>query len=466
MKALVDALVLLVVAAVPWLDAAAGQQSVPLNGGQPYAVRSYRADLGASDTNGFGASFAVGSSYAWVGTGKFSPISGVLYSFSDDDVNNVVPLLSLNRTTLTKDCFDTSSACDPATVKISGSRLAIGTEFDRFMPGMSYLKMHGSTLIYDISPGPPVTLTLAARLLPDLSLMNWTDDTPSQYRFGKRVAIDGAVVAVSSPDEPAPFKNSVYIFRRNTSGNYTLVKRLVNPFGRDESGAFMLRGRWLFGDGVLVQWQDQVPGIVADLKPSGSGTYLFALGGPESAPVIVRVPEAGTVNVVELMLTADGATWQATTVGSVIGRPSSIDLSADFSTVVVGMSDSGQKDTGLMPDSLFAGQLVRFVMSSGWWTMPPFELKDASRGLGHNVALSSSGRTTFATTFGNQDNVSMVLLASSTPTVRPTSGPTSLPSTVSTSLAPSTVSPSKGPNDASSIGASALAGLVALAVCL
>ncbi len=271
-------------------------------------------------------------------------------------------------------------------------------------------------------------------------------------------------------------------------GNYTLVKRLVNPFGRDESETFMLRGRWLFGDGVLVRWQDQVPGIVADLKPSGSGTYLFALGGPESAPVIVRVPEAGTVNVVELMQTADGATWQATTVGSVIGRPSSIDLSADFSSVVVGMSYSGQKYTGgFSPgDTTFAGQLVRFVMSSGWSTMPPFELKDASRGLGRNVALSSSGRTTFATTFGNQANVSMVLLASSTPTVRPTSGPTSLPSTVSTSLAPSTtsptslapsttsptslapstVSPSKGSNDASSIGASALAGLVALAVCL
>jgi hypothetical protein len=440
MKALVD-VALLLVAAVLWLDAAAGQQSVPLNAGQPYAVRSYKAD------NGFGSSFAVGSSYAWVGTGP----GGVLYSFSDDDVNKFVPLLTFNGTTLTKDCFE-PTFCNLlfSTVKISGSRLLVGMPFDRFMPNASDFKEHGSTLIYDISPGPPVTLTLAARLLPDLSLMNWTDETSSQYGFGMRLAIDGDVVAVTSHNEPAPFQNSVYIFRRGVSGEYALVKRLVNPFGRRidaYTGEFLLRGRWLFGDGVLVRWQDQAPGIVADLKPSGSeegsDTFLFAVGGVESAPVVVRVPVAGTTNVVELMSTADGATWQATTVGSVIGRPSSIGLSADSSTVVVGMSSSGKKHPGLrfMDFPSFAGQLVRFVRSSGWWTMPPFELNDASRGLGVNVALSTSGRTTFATTSGHGANVSMVLLAS-TPTASPTTmSPTSLaPTTMSpTSRAPTTL---------------------------
>jgi hypothetical protein len=46
---------------------------------------------------------------------------------------------------------------------------ACGRDASRqFMPSAGYLKRHGSTLIYDIPPGPPVTLTLAARLLPDL----------------------------------------------------------------------------------------------------------------------------------------------------------------------------------------------------------------------------------------------------------------------------------------------------------
>ncbi len=76
---------LLLVAAALWLNAAAGQQSVLLNAGHPYAVRSYRADLGDRSTNRFGTT----SSYAWVGTGR-STDSGVLYSFSDEDVNKFV----------------------------------------------------------------------------------------------------------------------------------------------------------------------------------------------------------------------------------------------------------------------------------------------------------------------------------------------------------------------------------------
>jgi hypothetical protein len=50
-KALED-VALLLVAAVLWLDAAAGQQSVPLNAGHPYVVRRYRADLVPSPLTG------------------------------------------------------------------------------------------------------------------------------------------------------------------------------------------------------------------------------------------------------------------------------------------------------------------------------------------------------------------------------------------------------------------------------
>ncbi len=78
------------------------------------------------------------------------------------------------------------------------------------------------------------------------------------------------------------------------SGEYAQVKRVANPFGwtiDPRNGVFLLRGRWLFGDGVLVRWEDQTPGIVADLKPSGS-ECLFALPQDQGARRQERAPRA------------------------------------------------------------------------------------------------------------------------------------------------------------------------------
>ncbi len=50
---------------------------------------------------------------------------------------------------------------------------------------------------------------------PDLAkLINRTDGNAFHYNFGARVAIDGDVVAVLSPDEPAPFKTRALAFWR------------------------------------------------------------------------------------------------------------------------------------------------------------------------------------------------------------------------------------------------------------
>lgn len=349
-----------------------------------FQLRSYLSDSGSSGSGGFGTVFAIGSKYALIGTGR----TGVMYSMSDT-ASRIMPSMTWNGSTARQDCFS-PGMCEPEKMDISGSTIVVGQNFDCFRPNSTYLKMHGSVLIYDIVS--PTSIKLVARLLPDLSLLSWNDTNAYQYNYGSSVSIDGDYVAVSSPFEPAPFENSVYIYRRKS---YKLVKRLVNPFGRSfdrYEAVFKLMGNWLFADGVLVRWSDLSPGIVADFSGANG---RFAVGGTREKPCFARSLD-GRVTLHDEKLTT-------TVVGYVSsGRVRSIAVNAACDMIVVGMPESGAKYPSFMQD-LYAGQVVRFVKSStGWWQMPLFELEGESRGLGNRVALSSSGRMTLAATDGNQ----------------------------------------------------------------
>ena len=357
-----------------------------------YVLRSYLSDSGASDSNGFGTTFVVGSKYALVGTGGHGR-NGVLYSLSDN-ASQISPLWTWNASFATKDCFNPST-CAPEAVDISGSTFVVGQNYDCFQQDCNYLKMHGSAMIYDIMPN--ASIQLIARLLPDLSQLDWTDSNAYQYNYGSSVSIDGDYVAVSSPFEPAPFANSVYIYQRQVNNDYSLVKRLVNPFGRRfdrYEATFKLIGNWLFADGVLVRWSDLNPRIIADFGETNS---RFAVGGTREKPCFARFLDG--------QVTLHETTNITSTVGFVSGLTSSIAINDACDMIALGMPWAGAKyEDGWIPGRyVYAGQVVRFVKAeSGWWQMPPFELEGQSRGLGYRVAISASGSLTFATTFGNQ----------------------------------------------------------------
>lgn len=193
-----------------------------------------------------GSIMAVGAPLSDVGATD----SGSVYVYDLNGTNPTAPILTIhNPTPNTNDQFGLS-------VKISGSRLAVGAHLDDAVGSDA-----GTVYIYDLS-NPTPTVPVAALY----------DPTPTGH-FGFSVAISGSLVVVGANFDDSGVINAagrVYVFDLNNPNPAVPAWILENP-GPDDGDRF---GRGVAIDGTLVA----ITVFLDDTGASDSGiAYVFDL---------------------------------------------------------------------------------------------------------------------------------------------------------------------------------------------
>ncbi|MDX1702137.1 MAG: hypothetical protein R3250_16040, partial [Melioribacteraceae bacterium] len=116
-----------------------------------------------------------------------------------------------------------------STVAIEGDLVVVGCPYDTTNGQSS-----GSVYIYDLAGNSPVKI--------------FGDDVDTDDNFGSSIAINGQTIAVGAPHSGPYWEGAVYIFEKNSNGEWIQKAKLTKNSGTEQFG----KGVSLDGDKLMI----------------------------------------------------------------------------------------------------------------------------------------------------------------------------------------------------------------------